>query len=150
MARLIVCPVGGLLACFAAFVMMVNFSVTVANACFKVPVLRELAESVTFSKSLTKAVENDYVQTMNLVQTQNDITAKIEYLIVDQKQVNIFYRLTSEKYKGKYEKLIADPVINCNDELVRVHGIKNANEVRNELHKIIASKRKKTENSFRL
>ena len=115
-ARLIVCPVGALMACFVAFVMMVNFSVTVANACFQVPVLRELAESVTFSKSLTKAVENDYVQTMNLAQTQNDITARIEYLIVDQKQVNIFYRLTSEKYKGKYEQLIADPVINCNDE----------------------------------
>lgn len=115
-AGLIVCPVGGLLACFVAFVMMVNFSVTVANACYQVPVLRELAESVTFSRSLTNAVENDYVQTLNLEQTQNDITAKIEYLIVDQKQVNIFYRLTSKKYNGKYERLVADPVISCNDE----------------------------------
>ena len=115
-ARLIVCPVGALFACFAAFVMMVNFSVTVANACFQVPVLRELAESVTFSRSLTNAVENDYVQTINLQQTQNDITATIEYLIVDQKQVNIFYRLTSEKYVGEFEKLFAEPAISCDDE----------------------------------
>ena len=115
-ARLIVCPVGGLLACFAAFVMMVNFSVTAAKACSQIPVLRELAESVIFSKSLTNAVENGYVQTINLKKTQNDITAEIEYLIVDQKQVNIFYRLTSEKYSGKYDILIADPVISCNDE----------------------------------
>ena len=41
-------------------------------------------------------------------------------------------------------------VINCNDELVRVHGIKNAREVRNELHKIISSKRRQTENALRL
>lgn len=40
-------------------------------------------------------------------------------------------------------------VINCKDELVRVHGIKNAREVRNELHKIISSKRKQLENSFK-
>ena len=41
-------------------------------------------------------------------------------------------------------------VINCKGELVRVHGIKNAREVRNELHKIISSKRRKTENTLRL
>ena len=109
---------GGLAACFAAFVLLVNLSVTVANACSRVPVLCELAGAVTFSRSLLNAVENDYVQTINLEQTQNDITAKIEYLIVDQKQVNIFYRLTSEKYSGKYENLAADPVIRCDDENV--------------------------------
>ncbi len=41
-------------------------------------------------------------------------------------------------------------VINGKDELVRVHGIKNAREVRNELHKIISSKRKNIENSLRM
>ena len=41
-------------------------------------------------------------------------------------------------------------VINCKDELVRVHGIKNAREVRNELHKIISSKRKSIEKGFRV
>ena len=41
-------------------------------------------------------------------------------------------------------------VLNCKGELVRVHGIKNAREVRNELHKIISSKRKNIENSLRM
>ena len=41
-------------------------------------------------------------------------------------------------------------VINCKDEVIRVHGIKNAREVRNELHKIIVSKRRNLENSLRL
>ncbi len=41
-------------------------------------------------------------------------------------------------------------VINCKDELVRVHGIKNAREVRNELHRIISSKRRSVENTLRM
>lgn len=41
-------------------------------------------------------------------------------------------------------------VINCKDELVRVHGIKNAREVRNELHKIITLKRRSMEKGFRV
>ena len=41
-------------------------------------------------------------------------------------------------------------VLNCKGELVRVHGIKNAREVRNELHKIIASKRRSIEKGFRV
>ena len=115
-AKYIYCPLGTLTAVFATFVLLVNLSATVANACAQVPVLCQLAETVIFSRSLSAAVENDYVQTINLEQTQNDITAKIEYLIVDQKQVNIFYRLTSEKHNGKNDKLIADPVISCDDE----------------------------------
>lgn len=114
--KLIICPLCGMASCFAAFILLVNLSAPVANACSQIPILRELAASVTFSRSLTNAVENDYVQTINLQQTQNDITATIEYLIVDQKQVNIFYRLTSEKYTGEYENLAANPVITCDDE----------------------------------
>lgn len=116
--KLIICPLCGMATCFAAFILLVNLSAPVANACSQIPILRELAESVTFSRSLTNAVENDYVQTINLQQTQNDITATIEYLIVDQKQVNIFYRLTSEKYVGEFEKLVAEPVISCDDKNV--------------------------------
>lgn len=103
-AKMIVRPIAGLAACFAVFVILVNFCAPVAYACSQIPVLRELAEAVTFSKSLTDAVENEYVQPMDLVQTQNEITAEIAYLIVDQKQVNVFYCLDSDKY----EQLEAD------------------------------------------
>lgn len=105
--KIILRPVTGLAACFAVFVLLVNFCVPVAYACSRVPVLRELAEAVTFSRSLTDAVENEYVQPIDIKQTQNDITAEIAYLIVDRKQVNVFYRLDSDKY----EKLHVDPVV---------------------------------------
>lgn len=105
--QLIVRPVTGLVICFAVFVLLVNFCAPVAYACSQIPVLKELAEAVTFSRSLTDAVENAYVQPMDLSQTDKDITAEIAYLIVDQKQVNVFYRLDSDKY----ESLGADPKV---------------------------------------
>ncbi len=86
----------GLAASFVLFVLLVNFSSAVAYACSQVPILRELAEAVKFSRSLGNAVENEYVQEMNLEQKDGDISAKVEYLIVDQKQVNVFYRLYSK------------------------------------------------------
>ena len=110
--QMILRPVAGLAACFAVFVLLVNLCAPVAYACSLVPGLRELAAAVTFSRSLTDAVENEYVQQMDLTQTENGITAEIDYLIVDQKQVNIFYRLNSEKYG----QLCADPDINCSDK----------------------------------
>ena len=96
--RMIFRPVATMAACFAIFVLLVNFCTPVAYACSLVPGLRELAAAVTFSKSLTDAVENEYVQPMDLTQTENGITAEVAYLIVDQKQVNVFYRLDSEIY----------------------------------------------------
>lgn len=104
---MIVRPLAGLAACFAVFVLLVNFCAPVAYACSLVPGLRELAAAVTFSRSLTDAVENEFVQPMDLSQTDNDITAEVAYLIVDQKQVNVFYSLESDKY----ESLDADPEV---------------------------------------
>ena len=115
-AQMIVRPLAGLAACFAVFVLLVNFCAPVAYACSLVPGLRELAEAVTFSRSLTDAVENEYVQPMDLSQTDNDITAEVAYLIVDQKQVNVFYRLDSKKY----ESLEADP------EVLNADGVRPA------------------------
>ena len=67
-----------------------------AAACEDLPVLGELAEALRFDKSLRLAVENEYVQPLGLSQTENGITARMEYLIVDQKSVNLFFSFHSE------------------------------------------------------
>lgn len=85
-------PVGSLAACFALFLLLVNCFPTFAAACEGLPVLGELAEALRFDKSLRLAVENEYVQPLGLSQTENGITARVEYLIVDQKNVNVFFR----------------------------------------------------------
>ena len=115
-AKMIVRPLAGLATCFAVFVLLVNFCAPVAYACAQIPVLSELAAAVTFSPSLTDAVENEYVQPMDLSQTDNGITAEVAYLIVDQKQVNVFYRLDSDQY----ESLEADP------EVLNADGVRPA------------------------
>ena len=92
-------PAGSLAACFAAFVLLVNLFPPFARACGNVPVLRALAQAVAWSPSLSAAVEHDYVQPMGQSQTVNGITATIEYVIVDQKQVNIFLTLEGEGYE---------------------------------------------------
>lgn len=101
--RLFGVPAGSLVACFIAFVLLVNLFPPFARACGNVPVLRALAQAVAWSPSLSAAVENDYVQPIGQSQTVNGITATIEYVIVDQKQVNIFLTL-----EGDYETLTAE------------------------------------------
>ena len=101
--RLFGVPAGSLAACFIAFVLLVNLFPPFARACGTVPVLRTLAQAVAWSPSLSAAVENDYVQPIGQSQTVNGITATIEYVIVDQKQVNIFLTL-----EGDYETLTAE------------------------------------------
>lgn len=92
-------PVGSLAACFLLFVGLVNVFPTFAAACEDVPVLGALAEAVRFSPSLSAAVEHDYVQPVDQSQTKNGITATVESIIVDQKQLNIFFTLEGEGYK---------------------------------------------------
>lgn len=91
-------PAGSLAACFLGFMLLVNLFPTVAYACGGVPGLRELAKAVAWSPSLSAAVDDAYVQPMGQSQTVNGITATVEYVIVDQKQVNIYYTLDSDDW----------------------------------------------------
>lgn len=96
--RALAVPAIGLAACFTAFVLLVNLSVPFASACGHIPLVRELAKAVAWSPSLSAAVENEYVQPIGQSQTVNGITATVEYVIVDQKQLNIFFTLDSRDY----------------------------------------------------
>lgn len=91
-------PIGCLVAAFAMFAMLVNLFPSVAYAAGRVPLIAELAQFVAASPSLKAAVDNQYVQPIEQEQTVNGITARIEYAIVDQKQLNVFYTLDSDAY----------------------------------------------------
>ena len=96
--RAVFAPLGTLAAVFAIFVLLVNVSPTFAYAAGRVPMLRDLAKFVAMSPSLSAAVDNNYVQPISLEQTKDGVTAIVEYVIVDQKQLNIFYVLDSDTY----------------------------------------------------
>ena len=71
-------PLGSLAGVFAAFVLLVNTVPTFALACSGIPVLGDLAAAVDWSGSLSRAVENDYVQVIGQSQTRNGITMTAE------------------------------------------------------------------------
>ena len=89
-------PVGSIAACFAGFVVLVNCFPTFAMACENIPLLGPLAEAVAWNKSLSAAVEHDYVQPIGQTQTINGVTATVEHVIVDRKQVSFFFTLDSD------------------------------------------------------
>lgn len=91
-------PLGGGVAFLFIFTLLVNSVPLFAQSCSRIPLIKELVRLVDFSPSLSTAVDHDYVQPIEKEQTINDITARIEYLIVDQKQVNVFYTLDSKMY----------------------------------------------------
>ncbi|MEG0756697.1 MAG: DUF4179 domain-containing protein, partial [Oscillospiraceae bacterium] len=97
--RLFGIPVASLAGVFSVFVLLVNVSTPFALACGTVPILKELTAAVAFSPSLKTAVANDYVQYIGQSQTVNGITLQVEYVIVDQKQVNIFFSLTGGEFE---------------------------------------------------
>lgn len=94
--RYIGMPAVTLSAVCVAFVLLVNVSMPFASACGRVPFLKELAQAVCFNPSLSAAVENEWVQPIGVTDSDNGYSMTVEYVIVDQKQLNIFYSLTSE------------------------------------------------------
>jgi hypothetical protein len=97
--RFLALPAGSLLGFLVAFTLLVNVMPGVAQACEGIPLLEQLAQVVAFSPSMSEAVENEYIQPIELAQTSNGITVRVEYVIVDQKQLDIFYSLDSWEYE---------------------------------------------------
>lgn len=90
-------PLAGVAGTAAAFVLLVNSSVTFALAASRVPIVRELVEAVAFDPSLKAAVAHDYVQLVGDTYSQDGLTVKIEYLIADPMNVSVFYSLSDEQ-----------------------------------------------------
>lgn len=89
--RLLELPAISLAGVCAAFVLLVNLSTPFALACGRIPALRNLTAAAALSPSLKAAVQHDYVQYIGLEQSSNGITMSVDFVIVDQKQVNVFY-----------------------------------------------------------
>lgn len=110
--KAIFAPLGAIAAAFAVFALLVNVMPGFAYAAGRIPLIKELALAVAGSPSLSAAVENEYVQPIEQRQTINGITARIEYAIVDQKQLNLFYTVESGQY----------PSLETRPELSRSNG----------------------------
>lgn len=101
-------PLRSLAAAAAIFVLLVNVSIPFAQACAHIPVLGWLAQAVCFSHSLSSAVEHDWVQKVDQTQSDNGYTLTLEDLIVDQKQIHLFYTLDWEDPACEYAMVLVD------------------------------------------
>lgn len=99
-------PLIGVTGTAAAFVLLVNSSVTFALAVSRVPIVRELVEAVAFDPSLKAAVAHDYVQLVGDTYTKDGVTVTIEYLVADPMNVSVFYSLSDEQ--GRELELVPD------------------------------------------
>jgi len=127
--RFVALPVGAVALLFIVFTLLVNLSSTFALALNNIPTLNRLAEVVSFSPSLSDAVDNEYVQVIGQEKTIDDITIRIEYVIVDQRQLHVFYTLQSERYDNLW--LSDFRLMNADntplDEYIAAHLIQNRN-----------------------
>lgn len=132
-------PLSALSAVCVAFVLLVNVSMPFARACAKVPFLKELAQAVSFNPSLSAAVENEWVQPIGVTDSDNGYSMTVEYVIVDQKQLNIFYSLTSEMETDPRDHyMVLSDLWNMQGEMLPCAIIAGSSHFDGELYQITA------------
>jgi hypothetical protein len=95
----ILIPIGTCAALITIFVGLVNFSPVTAAAMERIPGLQQLALFVSFSPSLSEAVDRGFAQPISMEQAIGDnATMRIEHVVVDGWQIHIFYTLDSSVF----------------------------------------------------
>lgn len=119
------------LAVASIFIIMINISPIFAHACKSIPLLDKLAKAVNFSYSLTRAVEEEFIQIIGQSKTQDNITINLQHLIVDQKEVNIFYTLEGDT---DYKYMVTPEILTSNSGSIKfssdVGNIENPDDLR--------------------
>jgi|GEM_PF-1471724 len=96
-------PLASIALFFAAFVILVNISPTVAMALDGIPIIGGLTRAVRFiPNSVRDAVESNYYQPIDKTETVGDVTLNVEYVIADEKAIVVMYKTECEKYKNLY------------------------------------------------
>lgn len=83
-------------AIFCLFVILVNTNTTFASSVSELPLVGTLAEFVKFDKSLSNAIENDYVQEVNLTAWDGQEQLSLPYVIADEKNLVLFFQLPQD------------------------------------------------------
>lgn len=84
------------LAASILFIVLINTNTAFANAVAELPLIGNLAEYVKFDKSLSKAIENEHVQEVNLVSWDGNNRLLLPYVIADEKKLVLFFQLPEE------------------------------------------------------
>jgi hypothetical protein len=89
---------GSLSAVAAAFifVLLVNTNAAFASSVSDLPLIGTLAEYVKFDRSLSNAIQNDYVQEVGLIAWDGDKQLSLPFIISDEKNLVLFFQLPKD------------------------------------------------------
>lgn len=81
-----------LCACALLFV-LVNTNTDYVKATKDIPILNKINELFSLNKNMLVAIENDYIQELNIVKEEGNIKVKVDYMVVDEKNIYLFYQV---------------------------------------------------------
>lgn len=111
-------PLASVAVFFLAFVLLVNLSPTVAKALEDIPVIGKITRAVTLTtRSVRNAVANDYQQPLDMYSTDGDFSARLNYLIADEKNISFTFELTGDLP----EKIMPRCTYGSDDEFVTLY-----------------------------
>lgn len=84
------------LAASILFILLINTNPAFANAVAELPVIGKLVEYVKFDKSISKAIENEHVQEVNLIAWDGNNSLFLPYVIADEKKLILFFQMPED------------------------------------------------------
>ena len=84
--------------CLALIFVLSNTSTTYIQATKSIPLLGQLNELLNFNSSIYKAIENDYIQKLDIKEEKDGLKVHVEQVVADEKEIYVFYHIT---YNGK-------------------------------------------------
>ena len=91
--KFVLFPLTAVLAVLGVFMFLINVSPRIAYAFEKVPVLDQLTGFLRFSHERPSTPDIGYIQELNLTQSLDDVTVCVDFLVVGDHRVTVFYRL---------------------------------------------------------
>ena len=91
--------------CFAVLsciFVLTNTSHDYVKATKDIPILNKINELFSLNKNMLVAIENDYIQELNITKQQGDIQVNVDYMIVDEKSIYLFYQVTNNGNRLRY------------------------------------------------
>ena len=87
---------------FALIFVLTNTSPTYIQATKNIPLLNKLNELFSLNKNMLVAIENDYIQELDIVKEEHGIKVDVDYMMMDEKSIYIFYTVTKDGERLNY------------------------------------------------
>lgn len=91
--RRILTSISSFIIALLLFTTAINGSTVFAQMIDNIPVISSLVQYLKFDRGLQNAIQNKYIQEVNLEETVNGYTLKMPYAIADEKRLVVFFQL---------------------------------------------------------